>query len=367
MTQKHVLHITYDMNIGGTEQVIRNLVSGLDPSVYRSSVLCIDGQIGPWGEQLQRAGVPHHKLTRRPGFDLRLIRHIRQLVIRENVDIVHAHQYTPFTYGWFGTVLTGKPVIFTEHGRFYPDVGSAKRRLINPLLQLRTAAITSISAATRQALVDYENFSATKIDVIYNGIADSTCAPDAALAAQLGFDPANIIMGTISRLDPIKNQTMLLRAFARCLQQYPHARLLLVGDGPSRVELEAMVDALGVRDAVVFTGFQPNPQRYLALMDVFLLPSLSEGTSMTLLEAMCFSKPSLATAVGGTPEIIEHEVSGLLTPNKDETALAEAMSRLVASEELRTALGCQARKNYEARFSVSAMAHQYEALYQRVS
>lgn len=367
MTAKHVLHVTYDMNIGGTEQVIRNLVLGLDPRQYRSSVLCIDGHIGPWGEQLQQAGISHHKLARKPGFDLRLIQQIRQLVVREQVDIVHAHQYTPFTYGWFGTCLTGKPVIFTEHGRFYPDVSSTKRRLINPVLQMRTAAITSISAATRQALVDYENFSASKIEVIYNGISDSACTRDAALAARMGFEPGQIVLGTISRLDPIKNQTMLLRAFARCLHRYPQVKLLLVGDGPSRGELEALVDALQIRHAVVFTGFQPNPQQYLALMDVFLLPSLSEGTSMTLLEAMCFSKPSLATAVGGTPEIIKHEVSGLLVPNDDETALADSMARLVESDALRNALGAQARREYEDRFTVSAMAHQYEALYQRVS
>lgn len=366
MTVKHVLHVTYDMNIGGTEQVIKNLVLGLDSECYRSSVLCIDGSVGPWGQDLQKMGVTHHTLARKPGFDAALIRNIHALIRHEQVDIVHAHQYTPFTYGWFGSALTSRPVIFTEHGRFYPDVSSWKRRLINPLLEARTAAITCISAATRQALVTFENFSERRIEVIYNGIADSACASDPALADQLGLTPENVVFGTISRLDPIKNQSMMLRAFARCLIQFPLARMLVVGDGPSRAELESLVDQLDIRSAVIFAGFQPKPQSYLALMDVFLLPSLSEGTSMTLLEAMCFSKPSLATAVGGTPEIIKDGVSGLLTPNEDESALSDAMVRLAASGELRESLGRNARDQYERRFTVASMARQYEHLYQRV-
>jgi len=363
MAQQHILHITYDMNIGGTEQVIKNLVLGLAPTRYRSSVLCIDGTIGPWGKELEQAGIRHYCLHRKPGFDLDLIRHIRRLIVSEGVDIVHAHQYTPFTYGWFGSVCTGKPVIFTEHGRFYPDVSSLKRKLVNPLLQLRTAAITSISAATRQALVNYENFDAGRIEVIYNGIADSACPADAELAEELGLKPGQVVFGTISRLDPIKNQAMMIRAFARCLQGNRHLRLLLVGDGPDRPMLEKLVAELELTEFVLFTGFQPKPQKYLALMDVFLLPSLSEGTSMTLLEAMCFAKPSLATAVGGTPEIITDGVSGLLTPNNDEDALCEAMLTLARAPELREQMGREARSTYETRFTVRAMSAQYEALY----
>lgn len=366
MSPKHVLHITYDMNIGGTEQVIKNLVQGLDGQRFRSSVLCIDGQVGPWGQELEQAGVKHYCLKREPGFDLGLIRSIRNLIMKERVDIVHAHQYTPFTYGWFGSVFTGKPLVFTEHGRFYPDVSSAKRKLINPILQTRTASITSISNATKQALVTYENFSEHKIEVIYNGIADSTCERSDSLALQLGLKPDQIVFGTISRLDPIKNQTMMLQAFSRCLNEYPQARMLIVGDGPTRAELESLVDKLGIRHALIFTGFQPKPQQYLALMDVFLLPSLSEGTSMTLLEAMCFAKPSLATAVGGTPEIIVDGVTGLLTPNNDEDALAAAMMKLASSQLLRQSLGEKARAEYESRFTLANMVDCYEALYGRL-
>lgn len=366
MPARHILHITYDMRIGGTEQVIRNLVEGLDPQRYRSSILCIDGAIGPWGRQLAAQGVEHFCLRRRPGFDLQLIAAIRRLLLRERVDLVHCHQYTPYTYGWFGSLLTGKPVLFTEHGRFYPDVSSRKRRLANPLLQCRTAAITAISDATRQALVQYENFSGDRIAVIYNGIADKRQANDSSLRTELGFDGDALVLGTISRLDPIKNQRMLLKAFARAYAAAPHLRLLIVGDGPLREELQALAGELGIAAAVIFTGFQANPQDYLSIMDIFLLPSLSEGTSMTLLEAMSFSKPAIATAVGGTPEIIEHERTGLLIANQDETGLVAAIARLASDNALRETLGRAARQSYEQRFTLAAMTSEYEKLYDRV-
>ncbi|WP_045856659.1 glycosyltransferase family 4 protein [Teredinibacter purpureus] len=363
-TTLKILHLTYDMNIGGTEQVIRNIIEGLDSQRYASSVACIDGQVGPWGKALESKGVKHYCLTRKPGFDLRVIRGLRAIIVAGEYDIVHCHQYTPYTYGWFAMLGLNKPIIFTEHGRFYPDTSSWKRRLINPILQRGTAASTAISAATKQALETYENLDGNKIDVIYNGIMDSNCEPDAALREALGIHNTDTVFGTISRLDPIKNHTMMIAAFAEVCGQQKNVKLMIVGDGPMRAELESLVAALHLQDNVIFTGFKPNPQAYLAIMDVFLLPSLSEGTSMTLLEAMSYAKPSIATAVGGTPEILEHGVTGLLVDNKDQGALILAMRDICTNEKMAQELGNNARKIYEERFTLAAMITQYERLYE---
>jgi glycosyltransferase involved in cell wall biosynthesis len=370
MQPKHILHITFNMQIGGTEQVIRNLVEGLDPAQYTSSILCIDGEIGPWGKELQAKGFKHFCWKRKPGLDTGLIRKIGQLIRSEGVDILHCHQYTPYSYGCLGSLLNRVPVIFTEHGRFYPDFGTTKRRCINPLLQLKTAAITAISAATKTALVEHENFSEHRIEVIYNGIADLANGlqddDKQALQHSLGLNPSDIVYGTISRLDTIKNQTMMIKAFAQAMAAQPALKLLIVGDGPERDTLQQLTAELRLNDAVIFTGFQANPQAYLSLMDVFLLPSLSEGTSMTLLEAMSFSKPSIATAVGGTPEILQHEKTGLLTDNKDQQGLCDAITTLAGDAALRSTYGNNARHSYEKRFTLSAMSQAYEALYQRI-
>lgn len=367
MSQKtHILHVTYDMNIGGTEQVIRNLVEGLDKDKYLSSILCIDGHIGPWGQELQSAGIQHFCLTRHPGFDKQLIKDIRQLINKENIDIVHCHQYTPYTYGWFGSLFTGKPLIFTEHGRFYPDISSFKRKLINPILQTLTSAITSISQATKDALINYENLSESKIEVIYNGIADTTVEPSEQLKKELAIATDDIVLGTISRLDTIKNHPMMLNAFAAIVEKNSHIKLLIVGDGPIKNELYELVEQLNISKQVIFTGFKPNPQAYLSIMDIFLLPSLSEGTSMTLLEAMSFSKPSIATAVGGTPEILIHEETGLLVDNKDEDGLISAINRLINEPNLQIQYGKNARTRYEKHFTLESMTSHYEELYTRI-
>ena len=365
MSVKHILHITYDMNIGGTEQVIRNLIEGLNKEAYKSSVLCIDGTVGPWGQELHRLGYEHFSLDRQPGFDLRLIKDIRKLLSQLRVDLVHCHQYTPYTYGWFGSLFTGVPVVFTEHGRFYPDVSSAKRKIINPLLQRFTSAVTAISAATKQALVDFENLDPNRIDVVYNGIADIDTPLIDVAKKKLSLDKNAIVFGTISRLDPIKNQEMMIRAFAKVVSANPNAKLMIVGDGPLRSQLEQLVGALDVKESVLFTGFKTNPVDYMAAMDVFLLPSLSEGTSMTLLEAMRFSKPTIATSVGGTPEIITHEKSGLLIENKDESALVSSMLKLLGSSSLRMSYGAAARREFEQRFVVRAMVREYERIYDK--
>jgi glycosyltransferase involved in cell wall biosynthesis len=370
MQPRHILHITFNMHIGGTEQVIRNLVEGLDPAQYTSSILCIDGEIGPWGKELQTKGFQHFCWQRKPGLDTGLIRKISQLIRSEGIDILHCHQYTPYSYGCFGSLLSRVPVIFTEHGRFYPDFGTTKRRCINPLLQFKTAAITAISAATKVALVEHENFTERRIEVIYNGIADlaDSLKDDnkQALRQSLTLDPAEIVFGTISRLDTIKNQTMMIKAFAQALTIQPNIKLLIVGDGPERDTLHQLTADLQLNEAVVFTGFQANPQAYLSLMDVFLLPSLSEGTSMTLLEAMSFSKPSIATAVGGTPEILQHEKTGLLIENKDQQGLCDAITTLAGDATLRSTFGSNARRSYETHFTLGAMSRAYEALYQRI-
>jgi glycosyltransferase involved in cell wall biosynthesis len=259
-------------------------------------------------------------------------------------------------------------VIFTEHGRFFPDRSSPKRRFINPLLARLTDQITSISVATKQALVDYEFISPHRISVIYNGLTPPRPNPSLAtdLRKQLGMKKSSVVMGTIARLDPIKNHPLLIRAFTEVQKRFSDVRLVIVGDGETRQELEELVDELGVRDSVVFTGYKPEPLGYLEMMDIFLLPSLSEGTSMTLLEAMGLSKPCIVTDVGGNPEIIEHNATGLVTPSDDLPSLIEACLQLVGDESLRTRFGSSANERFMKMFTAETMIARFMELYQKL-
>lgn len=368
MTSKiKVLHVTYDMRIGGTEMVIKNLIDGSDKTKFEMSVLCIESPLGPFAEDLVADGILFHELNRQPGFDKTLIKNIREIIKKENIDILHCHQYTPWVYGVIAAILTKTKVIFTEHGRFYPDTSSWKRKLINPILNKFTSQVTAISQATKQALVTYENFPENEIEVIYNGIKGLESPSSASLVDlrnELGLSESDRCIGTISRFDPIKNHLMMLNAFSQCLEIVPNLKLLVIGDGEMRVQIEAEIAKLGIQDQVILTGYQTNPQKYLALMEIFLLSSFSEGTSMTLLEAMSLGKPCVVTDAGGNKEVISDGENGIVTENDDAVEFSKAILKLINDKVLLNQYGQASQKRFSRLFGVSVMVKQLTNLYE---
>lgn len=360
-----VLHITFNMGIGGTEQVIRQLVQGMTPNGIEPEILCIDGNVGPIGESLQQSGTPIHAFKRKPGFDWTLVLAIRKRLREGRFDVVHCHQYTPWIYGWLGALGTKAKVVFTEHGRFYPDRHRYKAVFINPLVAMLTPAVVAISNATKVALVQYEFIPGNKIRVIYNGISPLKRDDSEAnkIRDALGIPQGAFVVGTVSRLDPVKNQSMMLKAFKAFYKNCPDSYLLMVGDGPDREKLTLLANEYGISERTLFTGFVNNPIYHLSTMDVFLLSSHTEGTSMTLLEAMSLGIPAVATQVGGTPEIVEDDVTGLLTEPDECQAFAAAIGDLHKNAAVRTRLGRAARKRFDDRFSARAMVSQYQEIY----
>lgn len=362
---KRVAHVTFDMGIAGAEQVICNLVENTDPSRYEVSILCLDQPVGPFGIQLQKKGYPVIGFNRQPGFDLTLIKAIRKHIQAHRIDVLHCHQYTPYIYGLFGAAMTPCKVIFTEHGRFYPDHRKLKRVLINPFLNLFTDDVTAISAATREALIQYENFPGNKVRVVYNGIHDARflMPPDPELKKSLGIRETARVLATVARLDPIKNQKMMLRAVKIVQQDYPETVLILVGDGPERESLENLTSELGLSASVIFTGFREDAHRFYKIADIFLLTSFSEGTAMTLLEAMAAGIPCIGTDVGGNPEIIRDQETGFIVPSDDENMLAEKIKQLFRDEALIKRMGRSGRTRFEENFTVEKMVQAYQEMY----
>lgn len=360
------MHVTYDMRIGGTEQVIKNLIENTDAGFFEMSVCCIEPPLGPFAEDLQNKGVVFHQAPRKPGFDTQLIKVLRRLVKTENVDVLHCHQYTPYIYGALAAAFLPTKVVFTEHGRFYPDFSTWKRKLINPLLHKLTFATTAISVATKNALVEYENIPENDIQVIYNGIAPLNVDTSHVLAlkASLHISEETLVMGTIARFDPIKNHLMMLAAFRKVLDTGVNAKLIIVGDGEMRISIEEQIESLNLAPNVILTGYITNPKTYLGMMDIFLLSSLSEGASMTLLEAMSLGKPCVVTDAGGNSEIVKHGETGIVTKNDDDSEFAQGILSLVDGANSKK-LGENGLKQFNSRFSVSVMCGNYLQLYRQ--
>lgn len=365
MKPLRVLHVTFDMRIGGTEQVIRNLIEANNTEHCEMSVFCIEEPVGPFGQHLIKAGVSIASANRREGFDLQIIRQLRAHIRALQVDVVHCHQYTPWVYGALAAFGTGARVMFTEHGRFFPDAARPKRRYVNPILMRMTKNITAISHATAEALEHYEYIPRSRVQVIHNGIA--ALAPDDASSPSVRreFDIQDdaLLLGTIARFDPIKDHNMMLRAFSKVLAVHSDSRLIIVGDGETRPEIEALIDTLGIGDRVILTGYRPYPAKILAEIDVFLLSSLSEGMSMTLLEAMSLSKPCVVTNAGGNPEVIEDGINGFVTPVGDEAAFANAIIEIALDGELRARLGQASLELFRRKFTSEKMHAEYLKLY----
>jgi glycosyltransferase involved in cell wall biosynthesis len=365
-----ILHVTLNMHIGGAEQVIKHLVEEMDSALYPSDVVCIDDEIGDMGQDLIVQGFQVVSLGRKKnGFDFSVVSRLNRLIRDNGYDVVHCHQYSPYLYGVLAAIFTRAKVVFTEHGRFYPDFSTWKRRLINPVLQLFTYRIVAISEATKQALISYENFSRHRIIVVYNGIVDSSVREIdiASIKSEWSIPEGNFVLGTISRLQPIKNQKLMLDAFKRINEKIGHCSLLIVGDGPEKKALERRCNELGLGNSVVFTGFQSNPYQFHALIDLFLLTSFSEGTSMTLLEAMSFSKPCVVTDVGGNPEVVIDGETGFVvqgvTENGVEERLTDACLKVMQDEQKRSQFAIAARSVFERKFTVRAMLNSYEKMY----
>jgi glycosyltransferase involved in cell wall biosynthesis len=360
-----VLHI---MQVAGAEvlvaETIRRLAGRIEPTVF-----CLDG-VGPLGERLQSEGVPVVSLGRRPGRDWRLVWRLARELRERRIDVVHAHQYTPFFYAGLARAVSGRAarVILTEHGRHFPDVVSPLRRAVNRFaLDHLADAVNACCGFSARALARVEGFSGRRIEVLENGIElerYGRAADRAAVRRSLGLDVARRYVATVARLHPVKDHATLLRGFAQVAVARPDVDLLLIGDGPLRGALEEQARGLGER--VRFLGVRSDIAALLGAVDLFALTSVSEAASLTVLEAMASRLPVVVTAVGGNPEMVRDGVDGLLVPRGDDAAVAAALLRLLDEPARAAAMGLAGRQRVEERYQLGQTVENYWRLYERL-
>jgi glycosyltransferase involved in cell wall biosynthesis len=264
-------------------------------------------------------------------------------------------------------------VVHSEHGRdILPVITEPLRRRVFRRLSYRLA--DRVFAVSRQLKNEYE--SALKISpnlfgLIYNGVDTRLFSPDAQKRreerATLGISEDTVVIGCVARLEPVKDHMTLLRAATIALDAGHDMRIVLVGEGPERPALEYEIKMKpALRDRVIFTGRSFDVARRLCGFDIFVLPSLFEGISNTLLEAMATGLPVVATRVGGNPEIFEDNKSGLMFYPRDIQGLADHLTRLASCCDLRKRLGAEARKHVEQCFSLEQMLKNYSDMYSEI-
>ncbi len=346
-----------------------NLALGLNASRFDLHLACLRN----FGELLQdvmQLRVP------RPVFNIgrlyaprtlwqaiRLVRYIR----RNEIQIVHTYGFYPNVFAVPAARLAGAGVIVASI-RDRGDILTPMQRWIQKLVCRLAHCVLVNAEAIRDTLVG-QGYAPGKIIVIRNGIVLSKYAGTErgeSLRQSLGLSPTAPLIFVFSRLNPMKGLDYFLEAAALLKASFPEVRFLIVGDGAGRAELEALSARLGLQQQVTFTGFRTDVPDLLREAAVSVLPSLSEGLSNSLLESMASGVPVIAARVGGNPEIIEDNVSGLLVPTHDSAALAEAISSLLLDPQLAVRLGEAGRLRVARVFSIERSIDEVEGLYSRL-
>jgi len=354
------------LNPGGTERQVVEMSRAFSDR-FDVRVFCLD-EPGSWAADLRRTGIPVHCLWRQPGLDLGLASKLARAFRHHRIDIIHAHQCTPWFYCALSRILYRLPkLVLQEHGRFYPETDKRTRRVVNRLLIRRlTHRFVAVSRDIRDRLARYEGLDVRAIDVIYNGIRPVDRMPDAErqeLRAELGFRESDFVAGTVGRLDPIKNLPLFVDALVLSFPQNSSLRGLIIGDGPAFKEVKDRIRRSGAEDRIGMAGYRADVRRCVQCMDLFILPSFSEGTSMALLEAMAAGVPAIVTAVGGNPEIVEHGQNGWVTPSDSRDCLRDRILQAVADPKAAKEIGRAGQSRIAQQFTFNHMVRAYQALY----
>jgi glycosyltransferase involved in cell wall biosynthesis len=362
-----VAHVVLSLSPGGTERLVIELSKRTREAV--AGVICLD-QPGAWSEELTDDGIPVVALKREPGFKPALGLAIARNASAFGAAILHCHHYSPFVYGRIASALMPKlRVVFTEHGRLSDAPPSAKRKLMNPLLAGVSDPVYAVSHDLKRHMVA-SGFPEDRVNVIHNGIDPGPeVKPLDAILARLSLNiPQDaFVLGTVARLDAVKDLGTLLRAVAALRRQSQTVFLAIVGEGPERRSLEELARSLGIETGVRFAGQRDDARALLPAFDLYVNSSISEGISLTLLEAMAACRPIVATRVGGTPEVVVDHVTGLLVPSRSPDCLAGAVAGLMRAAPTRRAMGLAGRARMEREFSLARMVGDYVRVYDAVA
>jgi L-malate glycosyltransferase len=366
--RKHISHLVLGLPMGGTEGLVDQMLRH-PPEGFVASAICLD-EIGVLGESAIKDGFEVRLISRGSGISLKVPWLIARHARYRSIDILHCHHYTPWFYGSLARFFLPRlKVIFTEHGRLYPDPPSNKKRIFNRCMFPITDCITAVSPAVAQALHQVEGFPPDQIRVVFNGVdgrrfVNLPKKQDLRVRFSLRQDFVYFVL--CSRFDPIKWIDGLLQALRRVIDAQPHTGLLLVGDGQECSKIKQRIIELGLQAHVVMPGYRKDIPEWLAASDIFVLSSLSEGTSVSLIESMAVGIPAVVTRVGGNEYVVENGITGLLVAPQDIASLAAGMHRLASDSVLREMVGNAAEKRFREQFEISRMFEAYEDIYHRL-
>ncbi len=375
MTPYKILLMIDRAFLGGGQQNLLTLAERLDPTLFDVRV-CSEGE-GPLVDMVLERGIVHRGMPFRKGLSRTLYRMVRAFMCQSGFDIVHTHGGVAGLYGRWAARSARVPVIVhTLHGIHYLHDRNPVRRAALIALEKRysrfTDAVVCVSEHVRRQSLEYGLAPPSKTVLIKNGIDfDLQIPPESEefrlLATRLDLDSAAPLIGSVARLDRVKDLATLVRAAPLIRERLPRARIVVVGAGPEERHLKNLVHNLDLQNIVVFVGERSDARNWMARMDIFVLPSLHEALPYVLLEAAALEKPVAASDVDGIRELVSDGETGRLIPPSDSRHLAAAVIRLAEDRELSQRMGKNLRSALYSEYAVDGMVQLTQELYLNLS
>lgn len=370
-----IAHVIYRLDVGGLENGLVNLINQMPAERFRHAIICLTGY-SDFRRRIKRSDVDVYALNKPEGNSpvtlFKLWRLLRQL----RPDILHTRNLAALD-AVLPAALAGVPArVHGEHGRDVGDLDGSNRkyqlvrRLFKPLVDHYVAVSQDLARYLQREI----KVAPARVTQIYNGVDSVKFHPAGEQRGQVpcaGFSgPGQYVIGTVGRMQEVKDPLTLARAFVLLMQQMPQAaqrlRLVMIGDGPLREQARAVLADAGVLRHAWLPGVRDDVPSIMRSFDVFVLPSLAEGVSNTILEAMATGIPVVATRVGGNSELIQAGETGTLVPPADAEGLARAIRDYVERVELGKRQGAESRRVIERSFSMDAMVNSYMTVYDKL-
>ncbi|MFU2485969.1 TIGR03088 family PEP-CTERM/XrtA system glycosyltransferase [Thauera sp. WH-1] len=379
-----VMHLVYNFDVGGLENGVVNLINRMPPERYRHTVVALTRCVDSFCQRITREDVGFVSLHKPPGQGIKLYPRLWRLFRERRPAIVHTRNLAALEAA-VPARLAGVPVrVHGEHGWDVSDPGGTRRKfqLLRRAYSPFVSRYVALSGHIESYLTERVGIAPARVERICNGVDTlrfypvpggvRTALPGAPFGAKPGAGPGDahtVVIGSVGRLQAIKDQLNLVRAFALARARGGAGRalrLIIAGDGPLRAELEAEIRHAGVGDVVWLAGERKDVPEVMRALDLFALPSQAEGISNTILEAMACGLPVVATAVGGNPELVAAGETGALVPAQDPHRMAEALLCYASDAALRKKHGAAGRQRVEHHFSLDAMVARYTAMYDQL-
>lgn len=375
VTPPLILHVIHHLVVGGMENGLVNLINKMPPHRFRHAIACVE-DYSEFRQRLQRPEVEVIAMHRSRIGNTALRTKFFQLCRRLRPAIVHTRGPSGLDALLPARLAGVRHSVHGEHGWNVNDLhGKAwkpvlLRRLHSPLVD----RYITVSKDLERYLIERVGISASRITQIYNGVDTERFVPAPHKSVGTlpdGFaDGDSIVIGTVGRIQAVKDQETLIHAFAALVRQSPEAsrrlRLAIVGDGPLLQDLRQLIESLGMSSRAWLPGSLSNISEVMRAMDVFVLPSLNEGISNTILEAMATGLPVVATVVGGNPELLEEGKTGRLFKPGDVPSLTCLLNEYFSDASLLRLHACSARRHAVERFGLDSMVENYQAVYEKL-